>query len=75
MERLAYEWAERCTYAMPRIGDYMQYMDCPVNIAYSDELVRNVTAMANKWWNEGYEFNYEKNVCEVEMCGRYLQVG
>ncbi|VDK25516.1 unnamed protein product [Taenia asiatica] len=30
--------------------------------------------MANKWWNESYDFNYEKNVCEAPMCGYYLQM-
>ncbi|KAL5103460.1 Peptidase inhibitor 16 [Taenia crassiceps] len=38
------------------------------------ELFRNVTAMATKWWNEGYSFNYEVNSCQEAMCGHYLQM-
>ncbi|KAL5103581.1 GLIPR1-like protein 1 [Taenia crassiceps] len=52
----------------------IEYYQNPLNIAYSDEPVRNVTAMATKWWNEGYSFNYEVNSCQEAMCGHYLQM-
>uniref|UniRef100_A0A5K3F1L3 SCP domain-containing protein n=1 Tax=Mesocestoides corti TaxID=53468 RepID=A0A5K3F1L3_MESCO len=73
MEDLARRWVERCEFKHPNPATDPQYKGIGQNLALTGGYTPNLTQMAQGWYDEIKNYDYEKNSCNG-VCGHYTQM-